>query len=254
MHVGYFYATLPLGTPPSYFNVIVDTGSTVTYVPCADCAHCGRHDDAPFNPSASKTAKWVGCRDAACAAQPSVFVCGDRRAGGNYAGQCIYSISYAEQSSSEGRLVTDVFSFPGAADAAGSSSSGSVVVSPSGGGGGGKVPVTFGCVNSESGEIFKQKPDGLVGMGNSPGAFHGQVGGRAIGCSLSLARTAFAGCAADLHAAPRRRHTPAALTLLCWLPALRMLRCSHAAGGCWRHRTRVQPLLRLPIWRRHAAG
>jgi hypothetical protein len=70
--------------------------------------------------------------------------------------QCRYRISYAEQSSSEGRLVQDVFTFPASSTS---------------------VPVTFGCENSETGEIYKQKPDGILGMGNSPGAFHSQVRG-----------------------------------------------------------------------------
>lgn len=40
----YFYATLHLGTPPKQFAVIVDTGSTITYVPCASCGrNCGPH-------------------------------------------------------------------------------------------------------------------------------------------------------------------------------------------------------------------
>lgn len=70
VRVGYFYAVLPLGTPAKTFHVIVDTGSTVTYVPCNDCRHCGPdHDGAPFNPSQSPTAKWVGCGDAQCKAQ-----------------------------------------------------------------------------------------------------------------------------------------------------------------------------------------
>ena len=44
IHCRYFYATLHLGTPPKQFAVIVDTGSTITYVPCASCGrNCGPH-------------------------------------------------------------------------------------------------------------------------------------------------------------------------------------------------------------------
>jgi hypothetical protein len=39
----YFYTTLLLGTPPREFSVIIDTGSTITYIPCKECAHCGKH-------------------------------------------------------------------------------------------------------------------------------------------------------------------------------------------------------------------
>jgi hypothetical protein len=152
VHVGYFYAVLDLGTPPQSFDVIVDTGSTITYVPCNDCHHCGHHDDEPYNPSSSRTANWVKCEDPECQLQPSLFRCGSSSR--ESVDQCSYSISYAEQSSSEGRLVKDVFTFPDNVT---------------------KVGVTFGCVNSETGEIFRQKPDGIVGMGNSRAAFHSQV-------------------------------------------------------------------------------
>lgn len=39
----YFYAKLSLGTPPRTFSTIIDTGSTITYVACSDCKHCGKH-------------------------------------------------------------------------------------------------------------------------------------------------------------------------------------------------------------------
>ena len=42
---GVFTVHLALGTPPQRFNVIVDTGSTLAYVPCKDCgASCGTHE------------------------------------------------------------------------------------------------------------------------------------------------------------------------------------------------------------------
>lgn len=39
----YYYATINLGTPPRPFTVIIDTGSTITYVPCSQCQQkCGK--------------------------------------------------------------------------------------------------------------------------------------------------------------------------------------------------------------------
>eukprot|EP00879_Flechtneria_rotunda_P002524 GHRR01002722.1.p1 GENE.GHRR01002722.1~~GHRR01002722.1.p1 ORF type:complete len:475 (+),score=86.21 GHRR01002722.1:1876-3300(+) len=149
VRVGYFYAVLMLGTPPKPFDVIVDTGSTVTYVPCNNCQHCGHHNDDPYNPSKSATSNWVHCSDAQCGMLRSTYYCSDSNAN-----QCSYKVSYLERSSSQGRLVQDVFSFPDNAT---------------------KVPVTFGCENSETGEIYRQKPDGILGMGNSAAAFHSQL-------------------------------------------------------------------------------
>lgn len=61
----------------------------------------------------------------------------------------------AEHSSSEGWLVLDKFSFPD---------------------GGIPIDVTFGCETRETGEIYKQAADGILGMGNNVNALHSQVG------------------------------------------------------------------------------
>ena len=39
----YYTTRLYIGTPSQEFALIVDTGSTVTYVPCSDCDQCGNH-------------------------------------------------------------------------------------------------------------------------------------------------------------------------------------------------------------------
>lgn len=39
----YYTTRLWMGTPPQRFALIVDTGSTVTYVPCSTCEQCGNH-------------------------------------------------------------------------------------------------------------------------------------------------------------------------------------------------------------------
>jgi len=39
----YYTTRLWIGTPPQEFALIVDTGSTVTYVPCSTCKQCGKH-------------------------------------------------------------------------------------------------------------------------------------------------------------------------------------------------------------------
>lgn len=39
----YYTTRLYIGTPPQEFALIVDSGSTVTYVPCSSCEQCGNH-------------------------------------------------------------------------------------------------------------------------------------------------------------------------------------------------------------------
>lgn len=44
----YYTTRLWIGTPPQRFALIVDTGSTVTYVPCSTCEQCGKHQVGTF--------------------------------------------------------------------------------------------------------------------------------------------------------------------------------------------------------------
>lgn len=44
----YYSTRLWIGTPPQRFALIVDTGSTVTYVPCSTCEQCGNHQVPSF--------------------------------------------------------------------------------------------------------------------------------------------------------------------------------------------------------------
>lgn len=138
----YFYVNIYIGSPPTRFAVIVDTGSTMTYVPCSSCGgSCGsNHQDAAFNPSNSSTATVIACSSPQCQ-------CGSPTCGCS-AGQCTYQRTYAEQSSSSGLLVQDLLLMED---------------------GGAGAPVIFGCETQETGEIYKQQADGLLGLGNSGG-------------------------------------------------------------------------------------
>lgn len=52
----YFYVTVKLGSPAHEYSLILDTGSTLTYVPCSDCgSHCGSHTHSPYDGSRSST-------------------------------------------------------------------------------------------------------------------------------------------------------------------------------------------------------
>jgi len=51
----YYYAMLYIVTPLQPFSLIVDTGSSVTALPCANCKYCSQHMNARFDPAASST-------------------------------------------------------------------------------------------------------------------------------------------------------------------------------------------------------
>lgn len=171
---GYYYVDVSLGTPPKSFQVIVDTGSTLTYVPCADCgSDCGAHTGAPkFDPdpeSGSQTCERVRCRTEDC---HDVGRC----AAGSDA--CEYSKSYAEHSSVRGRLVKDKVHLGG-----------TLVPEAEGG-----LDVVFGCTTRETGSIHGQDADGLMGLGNGVDSFPSQLARRyGLEDVFSLCYGAFAG-------------------------------------------------------------
>ncbi|KAG5395326.1 hypothetical protein IGI04_025289 [Brassica rapa subsp. trilocularis] len=129
---GYYTTRLLIGTPPQEFALIVDTGSTVTYVPCSTCKHCGKHQDPKFQPELSTTYEAVKCNpDCNCDDDGKL---------------CIYERRYAEMSSSSGILSEDLISF-------GNES----MLSPQ--------RAVFGCENVETGDLFSQRADGIMGLG-----------------------------------------------------------------------------------------
>ncbi|KAL7193333.1 hypothetical protein ACSBR2_025024 [Camellia fascicularis] len=130
---GYYTTRLWIGTPPQKFALIVDTGSTVTYVPCSTCEQCGRHQDPKFQPDLSSTYQPVKCNvDCTCD--------GDR-------GQCVYERQYAEMSSSSGVLGEDIISFGNESELA-------------------PQRAVFGCENVETGDLYSQHADGIMGLGH----------------------------------------------------------------------------------------
>eukprot|EP00897_Mesotaenium_endlicherianum_P007433 jgi/Mesen1/6718/ME000344S06002 len=133
---GYYYANIWMGTPAQRFALIVDTGSTVTYVPCSTCTHCGSHQDSPYVPAASSTYEAVSCEAELCP------LCDIEE-------RCVYTRHYAEESSSSGTLASDVVGFGDASSLVGQR-------------------ILFGCEMKETGDLFTQKADGIVGLGRGP--------------------------------------------------------------------------------------
>ncbi|KAK4760974.1 hypothetical protein SAY87_005867 [Trapa incisa] len=142
---GYYTTRLWIGTPPQNFAMIVDTGSTLTYVPCSTCEHCRNHQDPKFQPELSSTYQPV-----------------------NDGVQCVYDRHYAELSSSSGVLGEDLVSFGNLSD----------------------LPPQreiFGCENRETGDLYNQHADGIMGMGRGDHSIIDQLVGKGVICdSFSL--------------------------------------------------------------------
>ncbi|CAM6082211.1 unnamed protein product [Calypogeia fissa] len=132
---GYYTSTISIGNPQREFALIVDTGSTVTYVPCSSCTHCGTHQDVAFKPADSTTYEAIPCTSPSC----YNGLCDQNH-------QCKYERQYAESSTSAGVLGKDQFGFGDNADL-------------------GSPKLMFGCENAETGDLFYQRADGIMGLG-----------------------------------------------------------------------------------------
>lgn len=129
---GYYTTRIWIGTPPQEFALIVDSGSTVTYVPCSTCEQCGNHQDPKFQPELSSTYEPEKCH-------PDCTCDNDHKL-------CIYERQYAEMSSSSGVLGRDVISFGNESAL-------------------GPQRALFGCENAETGDLYSQHADGIMGLG-----------------------------------------------------------------------------------------
>lgn len=139
----YYAATIAIGTPGSNFDVIIDTGSTLAYIPCTHtCKKCGHHDHRPFNTAASSTFRVLQCGEPMCNPSPNLS---NVRCDG---GQCRYSKSYLEGSSNAGVIVQDVVQLRMVGNISASTA----------------VPFAFGCTRRETGLIYGQDADGVMGV------------------------------------------------------------------------------------------
>ncbi|KAL0545583.1 hypothetical protein IC582_015472 [Cucumis melo] len=144
---GYYTTRLWIGTPPQEFALIVDTGSTVTYVPCSNCVECGNHQDPRFQPELSSTYQPVKCNVDCNCDENGV--------------QCTYERRYAEMSTSSGVLAEDVMSFGKESEL---------------------VPqrAVFGCETMETGDLYTQRADGIMGLGRGTLSVMDQLVGKGV--------------------------------------------------------------------------
>lgn len=153
--LGYYYVTLHIGTPPRPFSVIVDTGSSVTAIPCTGCRRCSKHMNTRFDPATSRTFQAVPCSQGL-----SCTSC--RR------GACGYHASYEEGSSHLGYLAQDFFYFEPPALPSGDRRQGPARHLDMRAPRCASVRITFACSNKESGLFLTQAADGIMGLGGAP--------------------------------------------------------------------------------------
>ncbi|XP_028771297.1 aspartic proteinase Asp1 [Neltuma alba] len=99
--VGFYNVTLNIGQPPRPYFLDLDTGSDLTWLQCdAPCTHCSETPHPLYSPSNDL----VPCDDPLCVSlhQSSRYNC-------DYPDQCHYEIVYADQYSTLGVLLKDVY-------------------------------------------------------------------------------------------------------------------------------------------------
>ncbi|XP_059658424.1 aspartyl protease family protein At5g10770-like isoform X2 [Cornus florida] len=97
---GNYYVEIGLGTPPSDYPVLVDTGSTISWLQCKPCEVSCHDQVVPFfDPSTSSTYKTLLCTTPECNSL-------DNRAC-TTSDECLYKVTYGDKSFTSGYLSQD---------------------------------------------------------------------------------------------------------------------------------------------------
>ncbi|KAJ7959128.1 aspartic proteinase nepenthesin-1 [Quillaja saponaria] len=146
--IGEFLVNLSIGTPPLPLNAIVDTGNDLVSTQCKPCKHCCTQPNSIFDPTQSSSYSNISFSKGSCKALGNDSKCD------NYV--CKYLISYGDDSTTEGLLAKETFTFGDSFQQV-------------------SVPnVSFGCeVNNQ--ERWNQT-GGLVELGRGPLSLISQLG------------------------------------------------------------------------------
>ncbi|XP_057765207.1 aspartyl protease family protein At5g10770-like [Salvia miltiorrhiza] len=140
--VGNYYTKIGVGSPPTYYPVVVDTGSSLSWIQCQPClAYCHPQAAPLFDPSSSNTYKILPCEATECSSLKDATLNSPMCSNSD---KCVYTATYGDQSFSQGYLSKDSLTF-----------------------GAETLPdFTFGCGQNNDGLFGKSA--GLVGLAKSP--------------------------------------------------------------------------------------
>ncbi|KAL8476376.1 hypothetical protein ACS0TY_028886 [Phlomoides rotata] len=137
--------SLPIGTPPQAQQLVLDTGSQLSWIQCHRKAPRQPPPPASFDPSRSSSFSLLPCNHPICKPRIPDFTlpttCDQNRL-------CHYSYFYADGTLAEGNLVRERFSFPGSRST---------------------PPLTLGCA------VESSEAEGILGMNLGRLSFVSQV-------------------------------------------------------------------------------
>ncbi|RLN07304.1 hypothetical protein C2845_PM11G28090 [Panicum miliaceum] len=106
--VGNYVTRMGLGTPAKSYVMVVDTGSSLTWLQCTPCVvSCHRQSGPVFNPKASSSYASVSCSAQQCSDLTSATL---NPAACSKSNVCVYQASYGDSSFSVGYLSKDTVS------------------------------------------------------------------------------------------------------------------------------------------------
>ncbi|XP_059295359.1 aspartic proteinase 36-like [Lycium ferocissimum] len=145
--LGIYYTKVKLGSPPSEYKVVIDTGRDISWVTCSSCEDCPRRSGLGFelnfyDSASSSTASLIPCSDQMC----SWGRC-------SITNQCAYTVHYEDMSGTTGFFVSDLLHLD--------TILGTSVIANS------STPFVFGCSTSRSGRLSNtgKAVDGIFGFG-----------------------------------------------------------------------------------------
>lgn len=104
---GNYYVKVGLGSPARYYSMIVDTGSSLSWLQCKPCVvYCHVQADPLFDPSASKTYKSLSCTSSQCSSLVDATL--NNPLCETSSNVCVYTASYGDSSYSMGYLSQDL--------------------------------------------------------------------------------------------------------------------------------------------------
>ncbi|KAK4398792.1 Aspartyl protease AED3 [Sesamum angolense] len=104
-----YYTRIGLGTPPTYHLVVVDTGSSFSWIQCEPCTvYCHPQVGSRFDPAASQTYKLLSCDTNQCSSLKGATLNSPLCTSSN---ACVYTATYGDQSFSMGYLSEDSLTF-----------------------------------------------------------------------------------------------------------------------------------------------
>uniref|UniRef100_A0A7C9A4P6 Peptidase A1 domain-containing protein n=1 Tax=Opuntia streptacantha TaxID=393608 RepID=A0A7C9A4P6_OPUST len=152
---GDYLMKIAVGTPPSEFIAVADTGSDLIWLQCSSCQTsqtCIPQQAPLFDPTTSSTYQRIACNSPSCTSPDLDSGC--LKNDTSRMGACFYDVSYGDHTTSFGVLSTDIITFP--------SSSANLPSS------------VFGCGYDQQGSL--SSGDGIIGLGAGPLSLVSQLG------------------------------------------------------------------------------